>query len=359
MGSVEVPKQYKAAVYDQPGKISTKVEELDIPEPGPGEVLIKLTHSGVCHSDLGVMTCSWKGLPYPTPKGQVGGHEGVGKIVKLGPGAESQGVKLDQRVGIKWMAGTCGNCPACLEGHDAVCFNGKISGYYTPGTFQQYVTSPANYVTPIPDGLESAEAAPMLCAGVTVYSALRKSGAQSGQWVALLGAGGGLGHIAVQLAAKGMALRVIGVDAPEKKQLVLDSGAEHFIGLGEGDPVKKVQELTGGLGVQACLVLTAANAAYASAPQMIKFGGRVVCVGLPEGEMQAIATAYPQKLIAMAQSIVGVAVGSRKEAIETLEMASRGIVKTHYAIKKMEDLTNIFEDMNAGKLQGRVVLDLS
>jgi alcohol dehydrogenase, propanol-preferring len=181
----------------------------------------------------------------------------------------------------------------------------------------------------------------MLCAGVTVYSALRKSGAQSGQWVALLGAGGGLGHLAVQIASKGMALRVIGVDANSKKQLVLDSGAEHFVGLSEGDAVAKVKELTGGLGVQAVLVLTAANAAYASAPQMIKFGGRVVCVGLPEGDMKPIATAFPQLLVAKAQSIVGVAVGNRKEAIETLDLARRGIVKTHYRVEKMDQLTQV------------------
>lgn len=95
----ELPAKYKAVVYDEPGKISTKVVELDLPEPGPGEVLINLTHSGVCHSDLGVMTNSWAGLPYPTQPGQVGGHEGVGKIVKLGPGTEGSAVKLGDRVG--------------------------------------------------------------------------------------------------------------------------------------------------------------------------------------------------------------------------------------------------------------------
>jgi len=199
----------------------------------------------------------------------------------------------------------------------------------------------------------------MLCAGVTVYSALRKSGAKSGQWVALLGAGGGLGHIAVQIAAKGMAMRVIGIDADAKKDLVLASGAEHFIGLSEGDTAAKVLELTGGLGVQAAIVLTAANAAYATAPTMLKFGGRVVCVGLPEGEMKPIATAFPQILVAKAQSIVGVAVGNRQEAIETLEMAARGIVKTHYRVEKMDKLTEVFQEMEHGKLQGRVVLDLS
>ncbi|KAJ9665594.1 hypothetical protein H2201_004286 [Coniosporium apollinis] len=358
MGDAELPKKYKAAVYDKPGEISTKIVELDMPEPGPGEVLINLTHSGVCHSDMGVMMNSWAALPHPTQSGQVGGHEGVGKIVKMGPGTENSAVKVGDRVGVKWISAICWSCPACLEGHDGICFNQKVSGYYTPGTFQQYVLGPANYVTPIPDSLDSAAAAPMLCAGVTTYAALRKSGAQSGQFVAILGAGGGLGHIAVQLASRGMALRVIGVDADEKKDLVMESGAEEFVGLGVGDTVARVKELTGGLGVHAVLVLTAANAAYAGAMDMLRFGGRCVCVGIPEGDPIPIKGALPQFMVARALSIIGVAVGDRKEAIETLDFAARGIVKTHYRTEKMDKLTDVFQEMFEGKLKGRVVLDL-
>jgi propanol-preferring alcohol dehydrogenase len=225
------------------------------------------------------------------------------------------------------------------------------------------VLSAANYVTPIPDGITDADAAPQLCAGVTVYSALRKSGAQSGDTIAILGAGGGLGHIAVQLASRGFALRVIGVDADAKEQLVLDSGAEKFIGLGSRekptDTVQAVKDATAGAGVQAVVVLTAANAAYATAVPMLKFGGRVLCVGIPEGALTAIASAYPQLIIGKELSIQGVAVGNRKEAIETLDFAARGLIKVHSKIEKLENLTSIFEDMNAGKLQGRVVVDLS
>lgn len=178
MTEVQIPTHHKALVYDNPGHISTKIETIETPKPGVGEVLINLTHSGVCHSDQAVMTNRWPWLPAPTQKGQVGGHEGVGKVVALGPGAETSGVKIGDRVGIKWMASVCGNCLPCLSGRDACCLNGKISGFYTPGTFQQYTLGPAHYVTPIPDGVPSDLAAPLLCGGVTVYAALKKSGAQ-------------------------------------------------------------------------------------------------------------------------------------------------------------------------------------
>lgn len=218
----------------------------------------------MCHSDFGIMTNSWAALPFPTPASQVGGHEGVGHVVSFGPGTEAlTSIKLNDRVGIKWISAVCGTCPACLAGHDGVCFNQKISGYMTPGTFQQYVVSQATYVTPIPDNLDSAAAAPMLCAGVTVYSALRKSNTVSGEWVVLLGAGGGLGHLAVQIASRGMGLRVIGVDQGSKQDLVRESGAEVFVDHTKENVEERVKEVTGGLGAHAVLVLTAANGAYA------------------------------------------------------------------------------------------------
>ena len=127
MATAEVPSKHKAIVYDDPGKISTKIEEIDTPKPGVGEVLVHLTHSGVCHSDMGIMTNSWAWLPAPTQKGQVGGHEGVGEIAALGDGCESLQVKVGQRVGIKWIAYACANCAPCLAGYDASCLSAKIS----------------------------------------------------------------------------------------------------------------------------------------------------------------------------------------------------------------------------------------
>ncbi|KAL8936902.1 MAG: hypothetical protein Q9211_003965 [Gyalolechia sp. 1 TL-2023] len=129
MAAVDIPKQHKAVVYDEPGKISTKIETLDTPEPGPGEVLINMYKIPIRSVAPGGGT--WAALPYPTPKGQIGGHEGVGVVVKMGPATERAAVQVGQRVGVKWVAGNCGSCPPCLEGYDALCHSAKISGYYT------------------------------------------------------------------------------------------------------------------------------------------------------------------------------------------------------------------------------------
>jgi alcohol dehydrogenase, propanol-preferring len=196
-------------------------------------------------------------------------------------------------------------------------------------------------------------------AGVTVYSALRKCGAESGNWVVLSGAGGGLGHLAVQIAARGMGLRVIGIDHGSKKELVTQCGAEVFIDYEKQDPEEEVKKATKGLKAHAVIVLNAANQAYAQGLDLLRFGGTLVCVGLPEGEMKPIAKAFPSVMVTRAQKIRGVAVGDRREAIETLELAERGLLKTHFQVKKMGDLDQVFKDMEEGKLQGRVVLDLS
>ncbi|KAK0113959.1 hypothetical protein ONS95_014204 [Cadophora gregata] len=229
-----------AATYAEPGTPKIAIETLEVPKPGAGQVLVKMTHSGVCHSDLAVCTQAWPILPFPTQKGQVGGHEGVGEVVEHGPGVTEP--KIGTRIGIKWLAEVCGSCgmnprvttlfttqntvsnsktaipkwhylstsdikyrvskpeliphsltDACLEGDDNTCTTQKISGYYTPGTFQQYVTTSAHYCTPIPDGVDSAEAAPILCAGLTVYSGLLKANTKPGDWIVISGAGGGLG----------------------------------------------------------------------------------------------------------------------------------------------------------------------
>ncbi|KAK0716774.1 alcohol dehydrogenase [Lasiosphaeria miniovina] len=371
-----VPSHHKAIVYDNPGQISTRIETVATPRPGVGEVLVRITHSGVCSSDHAVMTNRWASLP-PTAAGQVGGHEGVGTIAAFGPGGggdEQQhpggtALKLGDRVGIKWVAAVCGTCLPCLSGRDALCHAVKISGFYTPGTFQQYVIAPANYVTPIPDDVPSDLAAPLLCGGVTVYAALKKSGAQPGEFVVVPGAGGGLGHLAVQIASRGMGFRVIGIDSGEKEAFVRSLGAEAFFDIaqysrdkaGSDQLAAEVKAATGrgGLGAASVIVCTNSNAAYGQSLNFLAFGGSVVCVGLPEGDPVPIAGAVPGFLVSQELRIVGSAVGNRKDAIDTLDMAARGVVKTHFQLEPMSKLTDVFERMERMELQGRVVIDMS
>jgi alcohol dehydrogenase, propanol-preferring len=284
----------------------------------------------------------------------------VGKVVKLGPNVT--GRKVGDRVGIKWVSAVCGSCDPCLSGMDGLCRNGKISGYYTPGTFQQYVLGPADYVTAIPDNLPDEQAAPMLCAGVTTYTAIKRSRCEAGQWLAICGAGGGLGHIAVQLAARGFGYRVIGIDVGSKKELVMSCGAEQFVDATafEGDKIgEEVKRLTGGQGAKGAIVVHADNDAYASAIDMLSFGGTLVCVGIPDGTPVPIKTVVPARMVFQMLTVTSTAVGNRREAKEVLEMAARGIVKTKVEVRKMDQLKQTFEDMNNRKLQGRVVLDLA
>ncbi len=294
--------------------------------------------------------------------GQIGGHEGVGVVAMLGPSCEASGVKVGDRVGIKWVASACGNCMPCLAGADGICVNADVSGYTCPGTFQEYALAPAHYVTPIPDGLPSDVAAPLLCGGVTVYSALKKSRAQAGDWVVIAGAGGGLGHLAVQLGGLGMGFRMIGLDIGPKESFVKECGAEAFVDISkyptaDGKGVAdQILEITDGVGATAAVICSASNAAYAEAFSYLRFNGTLVCVGVP-GEAKVIANAYPHLMVGKQLAIVGSNVGNRREAIETLAMAKR-VVTTPFRLEKVQNINNVFEEMKGGKLQGRVVLDL-
>ncbi|KFY90571.1 hypothetical protein V500_05131 [Pseudogymnoascus sp. VKM F-4518 (FW-2643)] len=311
--AVDDPKTYKAAIYDKPGSISTKIVELSIPEPGHGEVLVRLTHSGVCGSDLSIMTNAWSTLPFTTAAGQIGGHEGVGIVEKLGIGADATSVKVGDRVGIKWATAVCGSCDRCRKGFDGHCTLRKISGYYTPGTFAEYVLSPANYVTPIPEKLASADAAPMLCAGLTSYSALRKCKVKSGEWVVISGAGGGLGI------------------SPFRSQHTPWHIDDEAI-------AKEVKRVTGGLGASAVILCAGSNKAYGQALPMLSFGGVLVCVGMLEGQTVPISTACPGTIAAANAHIIGSTIGSQREAIEVLDFAARGIVKTRIRLEKIDKL---------------------
>ena len=357
-----IPKTHKAAVYSEPGTNKIEIKEVETPKPGPGEVLVHLTHSGVCHSDYSIMMNAWDWLPAKTAPGQVGGHEGAGEIVELGEGVTS--LKLGERVGIKWIASACmkPECPLCSEGSDQQCPETKISGFYYPGTFQQYVVAPARYATPIPNGVSSEEAAPIMCGGVTVFSGLRRAHLKPGQWVVVSGASGGLGHMAVQYA-KADGYKVIAVDHGSKKSIVVDKlHADAFVDFTQFDDAglaAEIHKIADGRGAHAVIVCNASKHVYDQALNYLRNNGTLVCVGLPEHDLNPIANAIPAILIAKTATITGSAVGNYAEAIEAVGVAASGKMKVQHRVEPLENLQKVFDEMAEGKLQGRVVLDLS
>ncbi|KAJ0417673.1 chaperonin 10-like protein [Aspergillus carlsbadensis] len=381
MTPLPIPSHHRALIYDNPGTPTVQLISVQTPQPGPGDVLVRLTHSGICHSDWAVMMRGENELGPPAQRNQIGGHEGVGYIVAFGPpltdeleNNTSTGLGLNMtltlgdRVGIKWMARVCGRCPPCRADRDGCCVDGAISGYGVPGTFQEYVVAPANYVTRIPDGVASELAAPLLCGGITVYAALRKCEAHARDAVVVIGGTGGLGHLALQIGAWGMGLRMIALDFGAKADFAAECGATSYIDMSAYKAEDSAQlaadvkqHTPNGLGAAAVLVCTGANEAYAQALSLLRFGGTLVCVGVPEGRPVAIASAFPASLIAKELRIVGSVVGNQTDAMEMMEMAARGLVRTRVEVRPMGvvALMEVFEEMNARRLRGRVVLDLT
>eukprot|EP00026_Physarum_polycephalum_P012541 Phypoly_transcript_12862.p1 GENE.Phypoly_transcript_12862~~Phypoly_transcript_12862.p1 ORF type:complete len:361 (-),score=48.66 Phypoly_transcript_12862:11-1093(-) len=348
-----IPKMAKAAVYSKIGELKIDIKEVPVPIPGPGEVLVKISHSGICHSDLHVMLGEWPWLPMAD--GQVGGHEGVGTVVAVHNSVPSS--MLNTRVGIKWLSSVCLCCEHCLQGRDVYCPNQKVSGANgTPGTFQEYTITDAKCCTPIPPALDPKNAAPLLCAGVTVYTSLKFLKLPHSSWVVLTGAGGGLGHLGIQYA-HALGYKVLAIDAGSKKALCTSLGAEAFIDFAEAGEklTERVHEITDG-GAHAVLVVNASPKSYAQAPSFLRIGGQLVCVGIPGEETPLNLDA--RTIIGKDLRVLAGSVGTRQDAIEALEIAARGLVKTTLEVKRLEDLQDSFERLQKGQVAGRIVLEL-
>lgn len=247
----------------------------------------------------------------------------------------------------------------CLEGGDSSCQKAKIAGYFTPGTFQQYSVISSRYVTPIPDTLDPAAAAPLMCGGVTVYTALKRAGLRPGQSVVVTGGGGGLGHLAIQYA-KTMGGKVLAIDSGTKKNLCLDiAGADEFIDFTQFESdealAAKVKELTQG-GARIVLQCTSSPKVYSQAPSWLGFRGTLVCLGIPEKEGSLVPMVT--QMIADELTIMAIKAGNRLDVKECLELAAQGHVKTHYKLRGMDELTEVFGEMERGEIEGRVVIDL-
>ncbi|KAL2439215.1 Alcohol dehydrogenase 5 [Exophiala dermatitidis] len=361
MASVDIPKVQKAAVKEGSGdNAKAPVKEVEVPQPGPGQILVKINWTGLCGSDKSLLHDEWSGFGVamqPSTKG-IAGHEGAGVVVAVGEGMENKW-KVGDRAGVKWVWSTCGECEFCTNGTDELhCPNQKNSGFTVPGTFQQYALSDGRYTTRIPDGVTDEEAGPIMCGGVTAYTACKRSGLRPGQWIVIGGAGGGLGHLAVQYA-RAMGLRVIAIDGgDEKKELCKKLGAEEFIDFTKvKDTAAEVMRITK-YGAHGVIVIAATKQAYETAPSFLRPGGTVVAVGLPK-DPTVLAGAPPIMICLRRLNIVGSVTGTLKDVEEALDFTARGLVHPILTKGTLADVDKYIEQMLAGKLSGRAVLKVS
>ena len=335
----------KAAVVHSFGQ-PLSIDEVSVPDVPPGQVLVKIMASGVCHTDLHAAEGDWPvkpSLPF------IPGHEGVGFVAKVGAGVTW--VKEGDRVGVPWLHTACGHCEHCITGWETLCDSQQMTGYTVNGGYAEYVLADPAYVGKLPDNLEFAPAAPILCAGVTVYKGLKALDCKPGNWVVVSGIGG-LGHMAVQYA-KAMGFHVIAVDvADDKLKLAKSLGAEETINAMTQDPVQLVQQnIRGAHGV---LVTAVSRSAFGQAVGMLHKRGTMSLVGLPPGNFDLPIF----DVVLNAKTVRGSIVGTRKDLQESLEFAGEGKVAAHYSMDKLDNINGIFDQMRAGKIDGRIVVSI-
>jgi len=321
-----------------------EIHEVPVPEPGPGEVLVKIDVCGLCHTDLHY----WKGdheLPRALPV--VLGHEGIGTVVTLGRGVT--GVSKGDRVGTGFVHGTCGRCRECLTGYETLCSNVRATSVDVDGCFAEYAILKADWATPIPDSMEAAQAAPLLCAGVAAYSAVRKAKLEPGELAVVFGTGG-LGSYAIQIA-KDHGANVAAVDvSDEKLAYALEIGADWAIAAND-DPAAKIQSMGG---ADACFNFAPVSACWR---QMLDAAGaraRLILISLPKAPLSFAAS----EIIERGIQVIGSADGTRQELRQLMELARTKKVSSVIETTPFAEINSAFEQLAAGEVQGRLVVDL-
>ncbi len=322
------------------------LREAVIPTPGAGQILVKTEACGVCHTDLHAAHGDWPlkpALPF------IPGHEAIGVVAAMGAGVSL--VKEGDRVGVPWLYSACGHCEYCLAGWETVCAGAQFGGYTQNGGFAEYLLADPNYVAHIPAGLAAAEAAPLICAGITTYKGIKETGAKPGQWIAISGAGG-LGHLAIQYA-KAMGLLVCAIDVDEGKLAhATRLGADFVINAATGDPGAALKKETRG-GAHGVLITAPSLAAFKQGVGMTRKRGTCVLVGLPPGE-------FPVPLfdvVANCITIRGSFVGTRLDMAEALAFGAAGKVKADIELQPLPAINSIFGRLEHGDVPSRVVLE--
>lgn len=333
----------KVAQIAKPGA-GFQVTEREIPQPGPGQVRIKVQACGVCHSDVLTVEGLWPGIQYP----RIPGHEVAGIIDDVGPSVSEW--KKGQRVGVGWHGGHDGTCPECRKGDFVHCRNEKIAGISYDGGYQQYMIAPAEAVAAIPESLRDVEAAPLLCAGVTTFNALRNSGARPGDLVAVLGVGG-LGHLGIQFAAK-FGYKVVAIGrGSENATLAKKLGANAYIDSKATNAAKALQDLGG-----AKVIVATAPSSKAMSELVDGLGanGKLMVIGATFDPIEVT----PVQLITGSRTIQGWAAGTAADSEDTLRFAELTGVRPMIEIYPLEKAADAYARMMSGKAEFRVVLTM-
>jgi propanol-preferring alcohol dehydrogenase len=323
-----------------------EIREIPAPEPGPGEVLIRIESSGLCHTDIHAAQGDWPVKPSPP---FVPGHEGVGRIERLGDGVTSR--QVGDRVAVAWLGSACGECRYCIGGWETLCERQENSGYSVDGAFAELCVVPADFATPVPDGVSSFDAAPLSCAGVTTYKAIKVAKVAPAELVAVFGVGG-LGHLAIQYAriAGGF---VVAVDIEDEKlEMAARLGAGHVVNARQEDPVAAIQRL-GGADVAVALATSAES--FDQAFRSLRRGGRLVCVALPA---DGVLTVPIFDLVLSGKSVIGSIVGTRNDLADVFALHAAGRTEVIAVERKLDEVNECIAEVLSGHVPGRVVFQL-
>jgi propanol-preferring alcohol dehydrogenase len=321
-----------------------QVQDLPIPEPGAGEVLVRIETSGLCHTDIHAAHGDWPVKPTPP---FIPGHEGVGHVEKLGAGVSTRAI--GDRVAIAWLGYACGECRYCNSGWETLCEKQENSGYSVNGTFAEYAVVPAAFAALVPEGVSSRDAAPLTCAGVTTYKAIKVARVAPAETVAIFGVGG-LGHLALQYAriAGGF---VIAVDIEEHKlAMATELGADHVVNALTTDPVEAIQALGG---ADVAVALAASPGAFDQAYRSLRRGGRLVCVALPADDATLSLPIFDT--VINGKTVIGSIVGTRNDLADVFALHAAGRTTVIAVGRKIDEVNQSIDDVLAGQVPARVV----
>lgn len=309
-----------------------------------GEALLDMECCGVCHTDLHVTHADFGDVT-----GRVLGHEGIGVVKEVADGVTS--LKVGDRASVAWFYEGCGHCEYCTSGRETLCRSVKNAGYSVDGGMAEQCIVKADYAVKVPDGLSSEAASSITCAGVTTYKAIKESGIQSGQWIVISGLGG-LGNLALQYAKKVFNAKVIAVDINDSQlEFAKQYGADITLNPKNEKVSEYIQEHLDG--AHAAVVTAVAKSAFNDAVNAVRAGGTVVAVGLPTESMDL---SIP-RLVLDGIRVVGSLVGTRQDLKEAFQFGAEGLVVPKTQTRPMEDIQDIFTEMEEGKINGRMVID--